>query len=177
MSLDELPEKTRHKAYIEYARERCVPSRKSELEAFIKLMKKEGNESKGIAAGLPYRVWRHYSGHWNGYVGIYHGHPYYGLHYDECAGITVHGGLTFAETMDEWGYPDMWWLGFDTAHACDLTLFSFWQETSGFGSEFRDVYRTKQYVTKQCRLLALQLDQIKPIDGHLRELIKNRAPG
>ena len=32
----------------------------------------------------------------------------------------VHGGLTFSNAFDEIG-PDIWWVGFDTAHFGDVT--------------------------------------------------------
>ena len=58
-----------------------------------------------------------------GYVGVRKGHPFYRVHYtklenmDECP--DVHGGVTFTDFFDEID-PDIWWIGFDTAHLGDL---------------------------------------------------------
>lgn len=55
-------------------------------------------------------------GHLCGYVGVPQGHPWFGeSDYDVDA--TVHGGLTFAGSLDEDG---LWYVGFDCAHSGDL---------------------------------------------------------
>lgn len=68
-----------------------------------------------------------------GYVGLPPGHPLHGKTYNapECEALEAHGGLTFADACHEGGLichvpqpgepDDVWWLGFDCAHAYDLT--------------------------------------------------------
>ncbi len=59
-----------------------------------------------------------------GYVGVREGHPFYQKSYIEIEHMDdypdVHGGLTFSNAFDEIG-PDIWWVGFDTAHFGDVT--------------------------------------------------------
>lgn len=67
-----------------------------------------------------------------GYVGVSKKHPDYGKYYEDID-IDVHGGLTFAAGCAEDrehgichivgpGEDDaVWWFGFDTGHAFDLT--------------------------------------------------------
>lgn len=119
-----------------------------------------------------------------GYVGLPPGHPWHGKGYgehldpdctDECcwthtpeALVDVHGGLTFADSCDEDaaeghgichvpfpGRPtDVWWLGFDCAHAGD---YSPGLVTDGFGGFPGDVYRDLGYVRAEVASLAAQL--------------------
>lgn len=66
------------------------------------------------------------SGSLCGYVGVQPGHPAHGKHRDEVD-VTTHGGLTYSDAcrgdichVPAPGEPDdVWWLGFDTAHAGD----------------------------------------------------------
>lgn len=77
--------------------------------------------------GLPCIMSRGSSGAWCGYVGVPPGHPWHGKSYNEVK-ANVHGGLTYANPCQghichvpnpgESG--DVWWLGFDCAHAGDL---------------------------------------------------------
>ncbi len=63
-----------------------------------------------------------------GYVGVPPGHPAHGKHYNDIE-VDAHGGLTYAGPcrgaichVPAEGEPDdVWWLGFDTAHAGDYT--------------------------------------------------------
>lgn len=90
------------------------------------------------------------SGHWCGYVGVPPQHPLHGVHYSECLAhnceetlcrhdkpqnmLRVHGGVTFTGECQE-DKPieeaichrtaedeedDIWWIGFDCAHAGDF---------------------------------------------------------
>lgn len=67
------------------------------------------------------------SGAWCGYVGVPPGHPWHGLGYD-YVDADAHGGLTYADAcrgpvchVPAPGEPDdVWWLGFDCAHAGDF---------------------------------------------------------
>jgi hypothetical protein len=63
-----------------------------------------------------------------GYALIPPEHELHGKHYDDIEGIDVHGGLTFADIVDEplmshFGvdpkFEGYWMVGFDTAHAGD----------------------------------------------------------
>lgn len=132
-------------------------------------------------------------GFWCGYVGVPKGHPAYGkgyndvrMHDDEYLG--VHGGLTYSNTCageichePEPGRPDdVWWLGFDCAHAGDFspqnnsyvghpTLGEFYKEPyDHFLAEklsqvdlLRPTYRTFEFVQEQCRHLAQQLKDME----------------
>jgi hypothetical protein len=112
-------------------------------------------------------------GAWCGYVGVEPGHSAYGKDYDDVA-VDVHGGLTYSDRcfdgpeersichIPEPGTTDdVWWLGFDCAHAYDLApemralmlragiaRAPYWDE---------DVYRTLAYVQGECAQLAVQL--------------------
>jgi hypothetical protein len=106
-----------------------------------------------------------------GYVGLPPGHPLHGVDYgdERMPALDVHGGLTFAALCHESplgegygvchrpepGRPDaVWWLGFDAAHAGDLSpaYRSYPFET--------DTYRDLEYVRGQCADLARQLARV-----------------
>jgi hypothetical protein len=112
-------------------------------------------------------------GHWCGYVGVDRSHPHYGQS-GEDLDVLVHGGLTYADKcrdnichVPEPGMPaDVWWLGFDCAHAGDMSparaaLEREWAKTDpSFRltlKELRDVYRTLDYVKAETEDLAEQL--------------------
>lgn len=55
------------------------------------------------------------------YVGVSKDHPFFNKEYDSC-NIDVHGGLTFADSdflFNPIMIEDIWWLGWDYAHAGD----------------------------------------------------------
>lgn len=127
--------------------------------------------------GLPVLVKRGPSGAWCGYVGVPPGHPWHGKSYgdalcghDGCyehhIDVDVHGGLTYAAPCDgnegegichvpHEGEPaDVWWLGFDCAHAWDIS-----PRSLKYGPPMADeVYRDLAYVTTEARKLAEQVD-------------------
>lgn len=87
------------------------------------------------ATGLPCLIVRNSecTGALCGYVGVPPGHPLHGKSYNDVE-VSVHGGLTFADKCrpeaDDGGIchvadpgepDDVWWLGFDCAHAMDLS--------------------------------------------------------
>lgn len=95
-----------------------------------------------------------------------------------CVALNVHGGLSFSDhcqpgaeddsvchiVLD--GRPDnIWWLGFDCAHAGDLTPSSiafhkkFVTEHPEFNDVPEDIYRNIAYVKSEIELLALQLSK------------------
>lgn len=106
------------------------------------------------------------SGHWCGYVGVPMTHRMAGVHYDDVAigpnneYPRVHGGLTYSDKcsgrichIPKPGMPDdVWWFGFDCAHAGDLCPASAYVMPG-------DIYRNVEYVRSQTESLAEQLAQ------------------
>lgn len=120
------------------------------------------------AAGLPALARRAGHGSWCGYVAVPPGHPLHGAHYDDPP-VDVHGGLTYAAACDGEichvpgpGEPDdVWWFGFDCAHAGDLMPMML-VAARAMPRQLRthdstDAYRTLAYVQEQCEQLAVQL--------------------
>lgn len=103
-------------------------------------------------------------GGWCGYVAVPPGHPWHGAGYD--LDVEIHGGITYGEKcageichVPKPGEPDdVWWLGFDCAHAWDFSPARdrTWPR---FGDE---VYRTAAYVRGQCARLAEQAKTATP---------------
>jgi len=77
--------------------------------------------------GLPCITHRGGNGAWCGYVGVPPTHPLHGKRYGEVD-LEVHGGLTYSDachghichTPKPGEGDDVWWFGFDCAHAFDL---------------------------------------------------------
>lgn len=71
-------------------------------------------------AGLICEIWFVRSDHYCAYVQLPWYHPAHGKGYgeDELYDVEVHGGLTFAGTLND---DDYWWVGFDCAHSGDWT--------------------------------------------------------
>lgn len=86
----------------------------------------------------------------------------------------VHGGVTYARgELAETNDSDLWWIGFDCAHAGDKTKHS--------PSRYRDnVFRDIDYVATECESLANQIstlncvkpetDRNSPRDGAFRRI-------
>jgi hypothetical protein len=126
------------------------------------------------ATGRPCLGVRNGMGAWCGYVAVDPGHLLHGEDYDmasEMLDIDVHGGLTFADRCQEGrpesegichvpqpGQPhDVWWFGFDTAHAGDLVpSMARYEAAWGLGNRV-DIYRDLAYVQAECASLAKQL--------------------
>lgn len=120
---------------------------------------------------LPCLIVRGPSGALCGYVGVPNGHQLYGLHYDAAydkANISVHGGLTYSDRCNPQGggkgichavsegeSDDVWWLGFDCAHAGDLcpSYANKLPDSNFLGEAYRDV----AYVESEVRSLAKQI--------------------
>jgi hypothetical protein len=121
--------------------------------------------------GFPCLAVRHpRMGQWCGYVAVPPGHPYYEKPCDECADIDVHGGLTYADHCNRHichvpapGEPDdVWWLGFDCAHAGDVipSMNEFIPKgitCMTVKSPFGETYKTLRYVVNEVNNLAHQL--------------------
>lgn len=153
--------------------------------------------------GLPCIARRGSSGAWCGYVGVSPGHPFHKVGYGDCpqncakyqkshycdhspdAVLCAHGGLTFAAACSpdhEYGVchvpqegesDDVWWLGFDCAHAGDFTP-GYWKILHDTMAKMGDanvsllrqdmegnVYRTLDYVKLECAHLAKQLAELQ----------------
>jgi hypothetical protein len=145
------------------------------------------------ATGLPCMIHRNQFGAWCGYVGVGPTHPAHGKTGDDLD-LSAHGSVNFADRCDphfnpetgqgvchlpEPGEPDdVWWLGFDCAHAWDfvpgmaaLMRPDPFDVAIGDPSSVRrdnlqrvyrsmmsnDVYRDIAYVRAECALLAAQL--------------------
>lgn len=138
------------------------------------------------ATGLDCLIVRGPVGALCGYVGVPPEHPWHGKGYGGClnadcteefcwshspeAAISVHGGLTFSDSCQEGaedgpgichvpepGRPaNVWWFGFDCAHAFDLAPLMI-----QYGPNPGDVYRHFEYVQRECADLAKQLAEVK----------------
>jgi hypothetical protein len=127
------------------------------------------------ATGMPCLAVRNPEmGFWCGYVGVSEGHPAFGKGYDDVS-AEVHGGLTFADTcqpsetdsrgichIPAAGEPDhVWWLGFDCAHAWDISpgrsAYERRHNLPEIGASWDSSYRTLAYVKRECANLARQL--------------------
>lgn len=112
-------------------------------------------------AGLPCLMKRSTSGVWCGYAAVPPGHPLHGRGYG-VPDVNVHGGLTYASAcqgeichVPKPGEPDdVWWYGFDCAHAGDLlpAYGRDYPRLSEFGT-----YRNQRWVEAETKYLAEQL--------------------
>lgn len=131
-------------------------------------------------AGLPCLLLRNHHGVWCGYAAVPPGHPLHGLPYGDVD-VDVHGDLTYSDAcqgpvchVPAPGEPaDVWWFGFDTAHAFDYvpgmearmrerndpTLSALKAQIAALPtySYMRDVYRDLAYVRAETESLAEQL--------------------
>jgi hypothetical protein len=137
------------------------------------------------ATGMPCLMKRNGVGAWCGYVAVNPDHPTHGVGYfdvEDQYDIKVHGGLTYAAFcsgeichVPQPGEPDnVWWLGFDCAHADDMTPFPqtgpmreftyladvMWTTINGSKTPGDHQYRDRTYVTNQIGGLAQQLHKI-----------------
>ena len=125
--------------------------------------------------GLPCLIVRNRCGALCGYVGVSAGHQYFEKGYDDCE-ARVHGGLTYADhcvdgichTVEPGEDDNVWWLGFDCAHAGDLSprddpesLAAFCRVFSDPISSHHEIYRDMDYVAGECRSLAKQLAEVR----------------
>lgn len=135
------------------------------------------------ATGLACLVVRGPHGSLCGYVGVPNGHPWHGAMYDDVGRyhpkpadfdeewyLDVHGGLTFSAGCQHGPDPstgichipgpgepdDTWWLGFDCAHAGDLTGMAWRSKLNHSMGWPGDVYRDLNFVRAECGRLAAQ---------------------
>jgi hypothetical protein len=129
------------------------------------------------ATDLPCIMVRNDMGSWCGYVAVEPGHPAHGKYYDDVE-VDVHGGLTFCASCNETGpiersvchVPEpgkpgnVWWLGFDTAHAWDVVPFMVGYSRRSGTSDAPSwpglpsiTYKDAGYVRRECERLAAQL--------------------
>jgi hypothetical protein len=123
--------------------------------------------------GLPCLMVRNVEmGNWCGYVAVPPSHPWHGKHRDEpdALDVEVHWGLSYADAcgghvchVPQPGEPDdVWWLGFDCAHAYDVMPFI----AKRMGTAYAHIevaglptvrYRDVAYVRAECEKLADQV--------------------
>lgn len=133
------------------------------------------------AHGLPCLMVRNPAmGHWCGYAAVDESHPLYGIDYGDTE-FEAHGGITYAGGCHKPAgicheplpgeSADVWWFGFDCAHAWDYMpasapllretkakFLSAYPELESVGRYERpDIYRDEPYVRAQCTELAAQL--------------------
>lgn len=116
-------------------------------------------------------IWRNPEmGNLCGYVGVPSGHPLFEKNYDdeEAGFLQAHGGLTFSDYVGagtkenaEDFKPDLWYFGFDCAHAWDITPYMYKHMKMYDGECFDSVYRNFEYVEEQIKFLAGQLKNYK----------------
>jgi hypothetical protein len=111
------------------------------------------------------------AGHWCGYIGVEHGHPWHGIEGTEARGadgdyVDVHGGITYSAHchgrvchIPKPGETEhLYWLGFDCAHCDDLRPGdeAYWRRRgeSFYGSGA--LYRDADFVRHQTEKLARQ---------------------
>jgi hypothetical protein len=118
--------------------------------------------AKGVAYGFEWEVTSNRIGYRCGYVRIPPGHPWHGKEYDAVEPYPeVHGGLTFADAdtdCGKGGEDNAWWLGFDCAHYGDAPDPSLpgYEKVARYGLHEDGTIRTTEYVSEECRNLALQ---------------------
>lgn len=80
--------------------------------------------------------------------------------------LTVHGGITYSEDslnyIEKDLFGELWWFGFDTAHAGDVRPFQ--DDISRRFQDLEDEYRSFDYVKEQAKKLAEQLKVLAQIN-------------
>ena len=94
---------------------------------------------------------------YNGYVAVPKGHPIHGLSYNDFD-INVHGGVTFSDFGEDkpnkegeilWPNPELYWIGFDTAHYGDWVGYN--PDMGGRKWSVEDVAQETEQMAKQLR--------------------------
>ena len=112
---------------------------------------------------------------YNGYVAVTKDHPIYGLSYNDFD-INVHGGITFADFGEdkvnkEYGEilypnPELYWIGFDTAHSGDWV---------GFEPDRGGKRWTLEMVAQETEQIAKQLRQMADGENIKRDVSDEKA--
>lgn len=113
--------------------------------------------------GFPCLIVRNSWGALCGYVGISPDHPFHEKAYQDIDwNLDVHGGVTYTDKCA--GHichvpapgesEDVWWIGFDCNHSCDLAPNMQQMRCGG-------TYRNVEYVREECKSLAQQLQAAK----------------
>lgn len=113
-----------------------------------------------IHSGFSCFILRNTLGSWCGYVGVPETHSCFGKDYDNVD-VDIHGGLTYSAKCyghichtPKAGMPDkVWWLGFDTAHAWDIS--------PGLNINSDGTYKNMNYAITETKKLADQLGHKK----------------
>ena len=131
------------------------------------------------ATGLDCMALRNRYGAWCGYVGLPPEHSLHGTDYDDVQcrlpDLLVHGGLTFADRCDETGVrpmsqrichvpepgrpADVWWLGFDCAHAWDLVPGL--KATGRIVQESEPIYRLPWGLVEYCDVAFVRAEVVR----------------
>lgn len=129
----------------------------------------EPDRKEWQSRGFPCLARRNIMGAWCGYVAVPPGHPWHGK---DIYGVdvNVHGGPTYAAACDGEdichkpppGEPDdVWWIGFDCAHAGDLIPGLAFEKRvfADFSALFPNfAYRDLAYVCAEVESLAEQAE-------------------
>jgi hypothetical protein len=101
-----------------------------------------------VAYGLRCKILVGPVGSLNGYVAVPKTHSAWGIDYDKIS-IDVHGGLTFGQQGNAtlWNDPDLYWFGFDTAHAGDWVNYS--DRSTDHKWTLNEVIKETTYMAKQ----------------------------
>lgn len=107
-------------------------------------------------------------GAWCGYVAVPPGHLWHGRDYAHIS-VDVHGGPTYTDRcspesgichIPQEGEPaDVWWVGFDCAHAYDIVprMLACDMQSAVWG---KGTYRDLDYVRGECERLARQVAEV-----------------
>lgn len=124
-------------------------------------MHSEGNFHEFVYQGYECRIIRPYPiSHLCGYVKVEKGHPCFGMHRDKVpiSDEDIHWGITFSSNM---GIAGTWWIGFDCCHLGDLSpsdVLTYNRKND------HEVYRTVNFVKKECKKLVRKLKKIEKLD-------------
>lgn len=99
-----------------------------------------------------------------GYVAVDKDHPLYGKRWttdSEVYALNAHGGITHTDYIPEEDTEFLWWIGFDCAHADDLSpgLHKLLMESKMPGTLSWQVYRDMDYVISEVESLAKQIKE------------------
>jgi hypothetical protein len=132
---------------------------KSKLEQVLDIIQHEPNYETFEYKGFKVLIKRNmHTGCLLGYVGLPGGHKFYGKNYNDDIPIDCHGGLTFTNLWED-EKDNLWYIGFDCAHAYDYMPFLQMQLSSSMLME-RDPavsYKDINFVRNECKSIVDQL--------------------